>query len=64
MPCSDVTQSEEYKSQAVYVVIVRSNDGQMLVLHLSSLLLSGFSLLGLLQTKGTLCQEGPVRLPC
>ena len=66
MPCSDVAQSEDYMSHADYISIVHSDafHGQMLVLHFSSLLLSGFSLLGLLQTKGTLCRGGPALLPC
>ena len=53
-------------SHTGYGTIVRSNaiHGQLLVLHVSALLLSGFSLLGLLQTKGTLCRGGPARQPC
>ncbi len=66
MPYSDVAQSEDYMSHADYISIVHSNavHGQMLVLCFSALLLSGFSLLGLLQTEGTLCRGGPALLPC
>ena len=53
-------------SHTLYINIVHSNafHGHMIVLGFSSLLLSGSSLLGLPQTKETLCQEGPALLPC
>ena len=53
-------------SHADYISIVHSNavHGQILVLCFLALLLSDFSLLGLLQTEGMLCRGGPALLPC